>query len=139
MRHERIAITLALLALTCGFLLASLNLSTVAGRFPLAVSAITVVLLCMQVYADRDATVRKANDELPTMISVFALVALLYTGGFLIGMTVFVAMYWRIRDGASWSSSAMAGAFACLFLYGGFTWLLGAPLYPGLLGAWLER
>ena len=146
-RRQRIFVTAGVLAFGAVFAALSLEHSWSAMRFPLAAGFLTVVMASLQLIADIR---RPSSDEqrhaavaMPSEATAIAWTAALVAGVCLAGLSItlplFTALYWRVRDKASWSGALAAALSVLAFLQGILVWMLGIELYEGLLLQWLRR
>jgi hypothetical protein len=145
-RRERILVTVALLAFGVAFSVLSLGFSSSAARFPLFAGALTISMTLLQLIADvrRPAQDGAANGasaalERSAILWTVALVTGVYVAGLSVALPLFTALYWRLKDGASWRSAIIVGLCVIGFVNGILAWLLRVELYDGIIGEWLRH
>jgi hypothetical protein len=150
----RNATTLVMIAIFAGACLMALTLPGQAAFMPLLVGVPGLLLSLGQLVLDitghggpsekseadmaRAATDRSKGRSEAVMFGWLGLFTVaLIAFGFLIAGPILVLLFVRIASRAPWWQAIVAGLATLLVIWGVFVWLLGMPIFEGLLLAWL--
>jgi len=143
--NEAAAVTAGLLALTLVLLASTFDLRASSAMVPRLVGVPLVLLLAYRLF--RDMAARRAyrrngsggpsrprSGEAGAILWLLALPAISTLFGFVAGPALFVFAWARWRGGERVAVAAAAGAVAAGAILLMFVYVLGSPLWPGVLG-----
>ena len=144
MFSDRIATTVAMLAIFVAAAAMALSLPQKAAFMPLLVSIPGILLCLWQLALDllgrtpKDAPAAgEARSDSHSELKIFlwlGLFAVALIGfGFVIGGPLIVFAFVRFASGESWRNALVAGGGTFAVVWGVFIWLLELPLFEGLV------
>jgi hypothetical protein len=142
--NGRTATTLVMLALFVGASVLALGLPSKAAFMPLLIGVPGIILCAWQLVLDLrrapdaapdpgDDTPDDGQTETATFLWLGAFSVALIGFGFVVGGPIIVAAFVRLSSRESWLNAVFAGLGTLIVIYGVFIWLLGVPLFPGLV------
>ncbi|MBN8731214.1 MAG: hypothetical protein J0L64_11775 [Acidobacteria bacterium] len=138
--------TLAVISVAALLTAIAVSLPAPAGRFPVIAGLITIVAASAHLLSNLKETpdapgassAAAAPSEARTLLWTASLPAATYFLGLPLALPLFTALYWRLRDHASWRASLVAGLAIFALVTGVLGFGLQVDLYPGWLGRWLN-
>ena len=145
-RRGRILVTLAVMSFAALLTAIASRLPAPAARFPVIAGLITLAAASAHLVSNlREPTgtpprpsTATPTSEAGTLLWTASLPASSYLLGLPVALPLFTALYWRLRDHASWRASLAAGLAVFVFVNGLLCFVLRVDLYPGWLGRWLN-
>lgn len=133
---------LAVLLVGAAFIVGGLQLGSSAGRFPIMLGGVTVVLALLEIIG---GTFSKANDrqegtrakpdrqELKAIAWIFLTIAAIYASGILLGAFISTVLFCRFIEGRGMLKSIAISMLNVFVIWFAFSYLASFDLYRGAI------